>query len=103
MSLALVHGMQAMKPNVVLLSRNASSNTPSKIRLLLYLCVNIKMETATFPDNALHADKNIGFGSSPLYERVTRDLYDDATQDFGPKCAKPFREGKSGEFGFESI
>ena len=30
-----------MKPNVVLLSRNASSNTPSKIRLLLYLYVLI--------------------------------------------------------------
>ena len=76
MSLALLHWMQAMKPNVILLSCNASSNTASKIRLLLYLCVNIKMETATFPDNALHADKNIGTGSSPLYERVTRELYD---------------------------
>ena len=42
MSLALLHGMRAMKPNVVLLSRNASSSTASKIRLLLYPCVNIK-------------------------------------------------------------
>ena len=66
------------------------------------MCYN-KIEIATFPDNALHADKNIGTGSSLLYERVTRELCDDATLDFGPKCAKPIREGKSGDFGFESI
>ena len=80
MSLALLHRMQAMKPNVVLLSRNVSGNTASKIRPLHYPCGNIQKK---LPDNALHDDKNIETGSSPLYESVTKDLYDDATRDFG--------------------
>ena len=76
MSLALLLGMRAMKSNVVLLSRNASSNTAS-IPPLLYSCVNIKRKLPlTFPDNALHDDKNIGTGSSSLYKRVTRELFD---------------------------
>ncbi|KAK2563608.1 hypothetical protein P5673_013344 [Acropora cervicornis] len=40
-------------------------------------------ETAMFPDNALHQDKSIGTGSSPLYERGTRELYEDASYYFG--------------------
>ena len=57
------------------------------------------LKTATFPDNALHDDKNIGTGGSLLHERVTRELYDDATRDFGPKFAQPVREEESGDFG----
>ena len=99
MSLALLLRMRAMKSNVVLLSRNASSNTAS-IPPLLYSCVNIKRKLPlTFPDNTLHDDKNIGTGSSPLYKRVTRELFDILTLSaLSLGCY-----GESGDFGHESV
>ena len=86
--------MRAIKPRVVLLSRNTSCKTAPKIRRFLPKYWKYLNETITFTDNALHIDKNIGIGSSPLRGRVdrTRELYHEFRSDVRSIC--PERENR---------
>ena len=91
---ALLRGMRAIKPKVVLLFSNTSCNTAPKIRRFLPKYWKYLNETITFTDNALHNDKNIGTGRSPLRGCVarTRELYHEFRSDVRSTC--PERESR---------
>ena len=100
MSLALLHRMQTMKPNVVLLSRNASGNTASKIRPLLYPCGNIQKK---LPDCQIMRYTTIKT-LKLVAHLYTKALLESCTMmqpeiSVPAKFARPVRQGESGDFG----
>ena len=102
MSLALRHRMQAIQPNVVLLSRNASGNTASKIRPLLYPCVSIKKKLPHCQIMRYTTIKTLELVAR-LYKKVLLEscamMQPEISVPAQYLFAQPVRQGASGDFG----
>ena len=89
---ALLRGMRAIKPKVVLLSRNTSCNTAPKIRRFLPKYCKYLMKLSHSQIMRYTTIKTLGLVAH-LYVDALLEL-DSCTMNFGPTFAQPVRKGR---------